>query len=62
MQVNDDLGHDEQALIEATDQIAIVLGFAIGLDFQDIFHLGADAVADPVDGVNRKPPSRWRLQ
>ena len=45
------LVHDYQALIEATYQFAVVPGFTVQPDFQYIFHPGAHAVADPVDGL-----------
>ena len=45
------LVHDYQAVIEATYQIAVVPGLTVQPDFQYVFHPGAHAVADPVDGL-----------
>ncbi len=41
---------DFQATIEVTYQATVLPGFTIQPDFQYIFHPGAHAVADPVDG------------
>lgn len=49
-QTPDALVHNYQALIEATYQFAVVPGFTIQPDFQYIFHPGAGAVPDPIDG------------
>ena len=44
------LVHDYQALIETTYQFTVVSGFTIQPNFQYVFHPGAHAVADPIDG------------